>query len=262
MHSFLRILQITLIITQITTVKGSSSAYVTASTVSSVKANYTHTTSFIGWYSTVTSAATSVKAENTTTASQNSSGTASSLKTLKTSSVYNSSVQTVLPTTSVPVTSVKAENTTTASQNSSSTASSLKTLEKSSANNSSMQTVSPTTNVHVTSSLAAEQSTNTSGVSATPSMILTSFSLKSSVSGKATQTGSQKIIASTTRTNNTISVASAKATNLSHSGLMTSQTQSITANYSFSSASRGTSIVLTTAESKQTLTTSLPGIDR
>jgi len=91
----------------------------------------------------------------------------------------------------------------------------------------------------------------------------------SSVSGNATQAGSQISSVHVTSskelaTETDVSGSSTKATNLSPSGILTRQTQSMTASYSLSSASRNDSSAPTTSEPTatrlssiiQTLTTS------
>lgn len=253
MHSSLRIFQITLIITQITTVE-------------SFFLNVTSTASTVLTYSTVTSAGSPVKSMQTTAVSPTSNVTSSSLQPSKTSDVQSSSTLTVSSTTNVF--SVTGTETIAASPESTVNASLSETSTTSIVSSSSLQAAgSLMTTAHVTSS--TEQLTKVGNISATLSKLLTSKQLESSVPGNTTKTGSQTNIVSittsmepATTTTNAISVASTEATNLSPSGLLTSQTQSITANYLLSSASRRTSIVLTTAESKQTLTTSLAGIDR
>lgn len=224
----------------------------------------------------VASATTAVKATENTAAPLRSSVTVWPLETFKTSIAYSSSMQTVSPMTSVLVSSVKAKENTTASLRSNVTVWSLETSKTSIAYSSSIQTVSPMASVPVTSSTGKltkasdvfSSSNVTIGVpSATSSRVWISTSLEGNVSQNATKPGSQTIIVPdtisielTTNTHNTVYVASTKTTLSSPSGrLSTDQMQSITANYSLSSASRRGS---NSAEPKQTLTTSLPGIDR
>lgn len=236
MHSSLRILQITLIITQITTVKGSS--YTTSTTSASASAsalpnsNVTAGPSAMQTVSLMTSFhVTSGKLGQNNTAAPISNVTALSSETTKTGSiVYSSSpTQTGLPMTQVPVTS--------------------------------------TTEQLTTATEVFNSSNVTIGVSSsTTPRIWTSTSLNGSVSKNATKTGSQTItvpnttaIELSTKTNNAVPVASTKATTLSPFGLLTGQTQSITTSYLLSSASRPGS---NSAAPKQTPTTSLSGIDR
>ena len=231
MHSSLRILQITLIITQITTVKGSS--------------NVTSPTTGVDASTTVASSAPSVL---------KSSATASSSQTARTNIVNSTSTQTGSPMTSILSTSLTAEQNTKTSPESSGSAWSLGTPKMSTVYSSSASDVSNSSNGKI-------------GVpSSTPPRIWTSALLKGRVSENLTTTGSQTIIVRnttsitpSTNTNNTSSVASTKETTLSFSGLLTSQMQSMTANYSLSSASQRGS---TSTAPKQMLTTSLPGIDR
>lgn len=230
MHSSLRILQITLIITQITTVKGSS--YTTSTTSASASAsalpnsNVTAGPSAMQTVSLMTSFHVTSGKGQTNTAAPISNVTALSSETTKTGSIVDSSspTQTGLPMTKVPVTS--------------------------------------TTQQLTTATKVFNSSNVTIGVSSsTTPRIWTSTSLNGSVSKNATKTGSQTItvpnttaIELSTKTNNAVPVASTKATTLSPFGLLTGQTQSITTGYLLSSASRPGS---NSAASKQTPTTSL-----
>jgi len=226
MYSSLRILQVTLVITQITTVKGSSNTTNLTATVSSTNAS-------------------SVSASSSVPLSQTSSTPAVlSSSVLQYSSVLvSASTEQSIETSEVPYTSTVTIGV------------SVATSSQSAA-----QTSGPSNSVMLSPSASQEDS-----VTAESSEPL----VASSVSGNATQAGSQISSVHVTSskelaTETDVSGSSTKATNLSPSGILTRQTQSMTASYSLSSASRNDSSAPTTSEPTatrlssiiQTLTTS------
>lgn len=118
------------------------------------------------------------------------------------------------------------------------------------------------------STVAINVSSATSTEASSPSaQLLPSTSLQSSVTlNQSLGFNSSLTIPKTSSmepaTSTNVSVAKAATSLSSHSGLLTTPTQFMTANYSLSLASRRGSIVSTTVEPNNTLTTSLPGIDQ